>query len=474
MTPPDEPSVTVGPSDEEIVDDPLVGDSEASREDEGPYSALYTRYVLGMVLVTMIFNNIDRTILSILVRPVKEEFQLTDTQMGWLLGPAFALVYTLLSLPLGRYADTTGVRRTIVAVSLLLWSGFTTGTAFVTSYAQLFAMRMGVGIGESGGTAPSVSMLADYLPPSRRARGVSVISIGAVTGMGLGMILGGFISESYGWRGAFLAAGLPGMALAVLYQLTIREPQRGGSEGREAAGGGEFWPALRLLLTQRTYLVILMANGFALFASMGRNLWEPSFLVRTYEMGEFHAGSWYFLTSPLPSMFGIFMGGYLADRLGRIDRRWYLWVPALGQAISVPILVAFLMWPASARFMLPSFLAGSAFEAIPVALVWSIFGSVFGSFFTAPFMSTIQGVAPLRMRAFAAAISTLISTLVGLAAGPLLVGVLADAFEMRFGDDALRYSLLVPTTAPLLSSLVCFLGARRVAGDLERAKASDG
>ena len=131
-----------------------------------------------MVLVTMIFSNIDRTILSILVRPVKAEFQLTDTQMGWLLGPAFALVYTVISLPIGRYADTTGVRRTIISVSLFLWSLATTGTAFVSSYAQLFAMRMGVGVGDAGGTAPSVSMLSDYLPPSRRARGVSVISIG--------------------------------------------------------------------------------------------------------------------------------------------------------------------------------------------------------------------------------------------------------------------------------------------------------
>jgi MFS family permease len=170
---------------------------------------------------------------------------------------------------------------------------------------------------------------------------------------------------------------------------------------------------------------------------------------------------------------GIFLGGYLADRLGRMDKRWYLWVPAIGQAISVPILVAFLLWPVSSRFLLPSFLAGSAFEAIPVALVWSIFGSVFGSFFTAPFIATIQGVAPLRMRAFAAAISILISTLIGLAAGPLLVGVLADGFEARFGEDALRYSLLVPTCAPLLSSLVCFFGARRVAGDLDRAKSAD-
>lgn len=449
------------------------GDS-AAPEESGPYSALYTRYVLGMVLVTMVLNNIDRTILSILVRPVKEEFQLTDTQMGWLLGPAFALVYTLISLPIGRYADTTGVRRTIVSVSLLLWSLFTAGTAFVSSYAQLFVMRMGVGVGESGGTAPSVSMLADYLPPSRRARGISVISIGAVTGMGLGMILGGWLSEVVGWRGAFIAAGVPGIALAVLYHFTIREPERGGSEGRQGTVGGDFRASLKLLLSQRTYLVILAANGFALFASMGRNLWEPSFLVRTYGMGEFHAGTWYFLTSPLPSMLGIFLGGYLADRLGRRDKRWYLWVPAVGQAISVPILVAFLLWPESAQIALPSFLAQTVFAAIPVALVWSIFGSVFSSFFTAPFMSTIQGVAPLRMRAFAAAVSTLISTLVGLAAGPLLVGVLADGFAVRFGDDALRYSLLVPTCAPLLSSLVCFLGARRVAGDLERARASDG
>ncbi|MEZ4332822.1 MAG: MFS transporter [Myxococcota bacterium] len=443
--------------------------AESVRE---PYPPLYTRYVLFMVLLTMIFSNVDRTILSILIKPIKAEFELTDTEMGWLLGPAFAIIYTALCLPLGRYADTTGVRRNIVSGSLFLWSLFTCSTAFVTNYFQLFLMRMGVGVGEAGGTSPSVSMLSDYLSPARRASGISVVSIGAVLGMGIGMVLGGWISERWGWRTAFLSAGLPGVLLSILYRLTIREPKRGGSEGRQA-GSIAFWPTFRALLRTRTYQFILAANGFALFASMGRNLWEPEFLIRTYRMGQFEAGTWYFLTSPLPSMLGIYLGGFFADRLGARDTRWYMWVPAVGNLVSVPVLVAFLLWPEAHRIATPGFLAAVGLSSMPIALVWSVFGSVIGGTFTAPFMSTIQGVAPLRMRAFAAAVSTLVTTLVGLAAGPLLVGVIADGFAERFGEDALRYSLLVPTLTPLLSAAICLLGAGHVGRDLERARSLD-
>ncbi len=455
----------------EQVDSNLDSSPKSRPEDAGPFSPLYTRYVLGMVLLTMVFNNIDRTVLSILVEPVKEEFALSDTEMGFLLGPAFAIVYSILVLPIGRYADSIGVRRNIVSASLFLWSLFTCATGFVSSHLQLAVMRMGVGVGEAGATAPSVSMLSDYLPPERRARGMSVISIGAVVGMGIGMVAGGWIYERFGWRGAFIAAGLPGVFLAVVYRLTIREPVRGGSEGRSAIPSGAFLPDLKALLGTRTYLFILGANAFSLFASMGRNLWEPTFLVRTYEMGQFHAGTWYFLTSPVPSMLGIFLGGYFADRFGKRDKRWYLWVPAFGQLVSAPILVCFLLWPASHVIALPSFLAGTAFEVIPVALVFSIVGSVIGGFFTAPFISTIQGVSPLRMRAFAAAVSTLISTLIGLAGGPLVVGAIADSLTAEFAGDALRYALLFPTLMPLISGVVCLLGARYVRDDLLRAEA---
>lgn len=433
-------------------------------------SPLYTGYVLWMVFLVMVFNNIDRTILSILVRPIKEDFQLNDTQMGWLLGPAFAIVYSVLALPLGRWADSGGVRRSIVAACLFVWSGFTAGTSLAQSYVQIFLMRMGVGVGEAGATAPSVSLLSDILPPSARARGMSVISIGAVTGMGLGMILGGWLEESHGWRFAFLAAGLPGIVLALAFRLTIREPVRGANEGRAAAESPPFVSSLRFLLDSWTYRFILLANAFSLFAAMGRNLWEPSFLVRTYGLGEFAAGTWYTLTSPVPSMLGVFLGGFLADRFGRRDARYYMWVPACGQLASIPILVAFLLWPADDVLPLPSPLRIAGLEVLPVAFVLSFFGSIAGSFFTAPFMATIQSVAPLRMRAFAAAISTLISTLVGLTAGPLLVGAVSDAFTTHFGDDALRYSLLVPTVAPIASALICFVGARSVGRDMERVR----
>jgi MFS family permease len=427
---------------------------------DGPYSLRYTQWVRLLVLLVTGFSTLDRTMVSILIDEIGAEFSLSDTQLGLLLGPAFGIVYALVTIPLARFADVW-VRRTIVGVSLMAWSVFTAGTFFAKSFAFLMVTRMGVGIGEAGGTAPNVSLLSDYLPPQHRARGVSVISIGATLGMGAGMVIGGNIAEAYGWRLAFLLAGVPGMLLAVLYMATVREPVRGASEVQPDTSER---PPLRevfaYLASSRTYLVILTANAFALFAAMGRNLWEPAFIMRIYDMGTGDAGLWYFMTSPVPSAFGIWLGGRLADQLGTRDARWYLWIPALGQTLAVPILIGFLLWP-------ETHMVGG----IPFAFVLSFFGSITGAFFTAPFIATIQNISKLRMRATAAGISTVVSTLVGMCAGPLFVGMVSDAMQVRFGEEAIRYSLLIPTAAPLLSALVCVIGARRVAGDLARAKA---
>jgi len=431
----------------------------------GPYSLGYTLWVLLLVMLVSGFSTMDRTIVSILIDDIKAEFTLSDTQLGLLLGPSFAIIYAALTLPLARLADSW-VRQTIVAASLFIWSLFTAAGYLATTFTQLFITRMGVGVGEAGGTAPNVSLLSDYLPPRYRARGISVISIGATLGMGAGMLIGGEVAEVAGWRTALLVAGIPGMVLAILYGLTVREPARGASEAKTEAPAptperppiGEVWAHL---WASRTYRTILLANALSLFAAMGRNMWEPAFIIRIYDMGTADAGFWYFLTSPVPSAVGIFLGGRLADGLGARDARWYLWIPAIGQLISVPVLIAFLLWPESHHI-----------GGIPFAFVLSFFGSIAGSFFTAPFMATIQGVAKLRMRAVAAGVSTLISTLVGLCAGPLFVGVVSDFMTARFAEEAIRYSLLIPTTAPAFSALVCLIGAGAVAKDLERARSA--
>jgi len=433
----------------------------AASEWSGPYSLRYTQWVRLLVLLVTAFSTLDRTMVSILIDEIRAEFSLSDTQLGLLLGPAFAIVYAFLAIPLARLADVW-VRRTIVGISLFVWSLFTAATFFAQSFAVLFITRMGVGVGEAGGTAPNVSLLADYLPPQHRARGVSVISIGATLGMGAGMVIGGNVAEAYGWRAAFLLAGLPGILLAALYLATVREPRRGASESlRETNDRPTLREVMSYLATSRTYKIILAANAFSLFSAMGRNLWEPAFIMRIYDMGPADAGLWYFVTSPLPSAFGIWLGGRLADGFGTRDARWYLWIPAIGQLLAVPILIGFLLWPED-----------HVVGGIPFAFVLSFLGSIVGAFFTAPFIATIQSIAKLRMRATAAGISTVVSTLVGLCAGPLLVGMVSDAMQARFGEEALRYSLLIPTAAPLLSALVCVLGARNVATDLARAKAA--
>jgi len=426
---------------------------------QGPYSRWYTLWVLTLVFGVAAFSTLDRTIVSILVERIKAEFALSDTELGLLMGPSFALVHAALVLPIARLADVS-VRRNIVAICLFVWSLFTAGAYVAQSFVQLFLMRMGVGVGEAGGVPPSYSMLSDYLPPAHRARGLAVVPMGATLGLGLGMMVGGYVAEAYDWRTAFIVAGVPGMLLAALFRLTVREPARGASEpDKRSLERPPVLETARYLLASRTYRLILIAKIVLLFSSLGRSLWEPGFIIRIYEMGEARAATWYFLTSPLPSAFGVFLGGWLADRLGRRDRRWYLWVPALGEVIAIPFLIAFLLWPESHR------VAG-----VPFAFVLSFIGSIAGSFFIAPFTAVVQGIARLRMRAFAIALMTLITTLVGMGAGPVLVGMLSDAMTSRFGEESIRYSLLFPTAVPVLSVFVCLLGAGTVARDLERSR----
>ncbi len=271
---------------------------------------------------------------------------------------------------------------------------------------------------------------------------------------------------------AFVIAGLPGLVFAFIFYFSVREAP-------QSEKGVPWREVRRTMFAMRTYRWVLAAQSMALLASMGRNLWEPTFLRRVYEMGAGEAGTWYFLTSPLPSAFGIYFGGWLVDRLRRRDGRWMMWVPTAGQLLSLPFLLGFLMWPETSRLSmepLEPVLRWLPFLRIdggfPVALLFSIVGSVFGSFYAAPMLAVTQTLAPVVMRARAAALAGALSAVIGHGLGPTLVGELNERLAPQYGELAIRYSLVVVVIAALISAFLWFGASRPLRGDLERRAAS--
>lgn len=426
--------------------------TESQAQPEPSHS--YIRYVLGMMMIVMIINSVDRTVLSILVQDIKLDLSLDDRQMGLLLGPAFTVFNVLASFPLAAFADR-GHRRLVISAGLFFWSLFTALTALATGFWSLFLLRMGVGIGEASSTGPGQSLISSYVRPDQRSQSLSVIAIGAVLGLAIGMMLGGYISEWWGWRMAFVVAGLPGLFFSVIFFRTIREPNN--------IDVSVTWrETIRKMLAMRSYRWIIAGQATALFASMGRNLWEPTFLRRVYEMGAGEAGTWYFFTSPLPSAIGIYLGGRFADKLWKRDIRWAMWVPTIGQVACVPLLALFLLWPEDHRLPFSSITGG-----FPVALLWSIPASLVGSFYAAPMLSVTQGLAPPAMRARAAVLGGTISGIIGSGTGPLIVGDLNVRLEPTYGEHAIRYSLLLVVLTTLLSAACWFGASRSIRKDFE-------
>ncbi len=426
----------------------------------------YTRYLLAAVVLVMMLSTVDRHVVAILLDDIKTDLGLTDRQLGWILGPSFTVVYAVSVLPLARWADR-GVRRDIIALGLAVWSLFTIATAWVGQFAQLLAMRMGVGLGEASAGPAIQSLISDSIPPEGRSRGLSFISIGAVLGLAVGMAGGGWINELWGWRAAFLIAGVPGLVVAFVFRLTIREPSRGAMEGRDASreASGNLLEDCRYLLSLPSMRWLLVAHGFALLYTSGKGAWEPTFIRRVYDMGSGSAGTWYFLTTPVPSMIGLFLGGWLCDRWNERDARAHLWVPILSLVGSLPFMLAFLLWPAADRVTLPWGL-----PPFPVAFGFSIVSSVVGAMHSAPFLAAVQGLAKLRMRASAAALFSLTGSGIGSGIGPLLVGDLNVRLAARYGDEAIRWGLVWLSLGFVLAAIACGVAARTIRSDLAHTR----
>jgi len=322
---------------------------------------------------------------------------------------------------------------------------------------------MGVGLGEAAGAAPSQSLIADYVPPGRRANSLAVVTVGGTVGLGLGMLLGGWANELWGWRSAFIIAGIPGIALAILFYLTVHEPRRGQSEQRVDSGNVSSLPhVLATLLRLPAYCFIVIGSCFAGIAIYGRSMWEPTFLRHVYGMDPGEVGTVYFFIYAVPMAIGSLAGGWLGDRLARRDVRWHMWLAAIATGLALPFGLGFLLLP-------PTMLLGQ----LPVSFVLGAIASLLMGVWSPQSMAMLIALSPLRMRTVAAAVWSALFALVGLGFGPYLVGELNVRFEPSAGVTGIRYSLASVITVLAIAAVFQLLAGRRLLVDLERTRAMD-
>jgi predicted MFS family arabinose efflux permease len=421
-------------------------------------SPFYRSYALSLFLMVYIVNFIDRQIFSILIEPIRAEISLSDTQLGLLGGIAFAIFYTFAGIPIARWADV-GVRKNIVSLAIVIWSAMTVFTSTAKSFGMLLVARIGVGIGEAGCSPPIHSLIADLYPERKRATALSIYSLGIPIGGALGTLIGGWVGEYFGWRMAFLVVGFPGILLALIFFLTIKEPPRGYSEPGGIPARKKEVPlkeTLQFMWKLNSFRHMSFAGSLHAFVGYGVALFLPSFFIRVHGFGLAETSTYLFFIG-LTGVIGTYLGGYLSDRLGVKDRRWYLWVPGIATMISVPFAALF-------------YTTGDPYLAILLAIP----GSILGPMYLGPTFAMTQTLSPLVMRSLASAILLFVLNLIGLGLGPLFAGFLSDLWRPEFGEESIRYSLLTLAVAGnFWSAFHYYLGSRTLRSDLKAKEAFD-
>jgi MFS family permease len=396
-------------------------DATGRDDPERPQSVFsdgYKRGVLGLLLLAYTFNFIDRTIVNTIGQAIKVDLKLTDTELGLLGGMAFALCYTVLGIPIARLADR-GNRVTIIAISIAVWSAFTAACGAVASFAQLLLMRVGVGVGEAGLSPPAHSLISDYFEPDRRASALSVYGLGIPLGVMFGAVAGGWIADNLSWRAAFLLVGFPGLIVAVMAKIFIREPPRGYSDhhGRVSVASYSkhaptFWDVVRQLFGNWGLVHLVAGCTLVSLAAYGTSTYSQAFFIRQFGVSYTLVGLVFGLIGGLSSGIGTLLGGWLADRRGRKNPRWYALVPGIGVTLALPLYVLVFTrdtWQSAAWLL--------------------VLPGIFHCMYIAPTWGLVQNVMPGPMRATSAALLLFIVNIFGLGFGPPICGWFIDRFS---------------------------------------------
>lgn len=416
----------------------------------------YKWYALGVLTLVYLSSHVDRQIMAIVLEPVKQDLGASDTQMGFLVGLTFAIFYATLGMPLAMLADRVN-RRNIIAAAVTIWSAMTVVCGYTNSFIQLAFARIGVGVGEAGSSPPSHSIISDLFPLEQRATAMGIYGLGVALGILVAFLAGGWITEHYGWRMAFIALGFPGLILAALVYFTTIEPERGATEAvkrptQQAPRFLEVWGHMWRVKSLRH---LSLGAAVAGIVGYGLILWIPAFLMRTHGMSPSEVGLAIALIYGIFGGLGSFTMARLADVLGRRDERWRIWLAALTKAAYVPLMAGMFI-----------------VDDVRIALALYIIPAFFSNAFMAPTFALVQSLVTVRMRALASSILLFVLNLVGMGLGPQLAGVLSDVLSPSFGTDSLRISLLVLTFMNLWCAYHFYIAGRTLKEDRESLEAA--
>jgi predicted MFS family arabinose efflux permease len=430
-----------------------ASDSKMSRQSTAGANSAQFGWT-GICILTLVYalNIVDRYIVNILAEPIKRDLQISDQQLGLLIGLSFAIFYSLFGLPIARLSEKHD-RRWIVTICLLTWSGFTMLCGAARNFTTLLTIRVGVAIGEAGCLPAAQSLISDYVPASRRATAMAVLIAGSPLGVLLGMGIGGVVAQHYGWRVAFVVAGAPGILLASVTAFALRDPRR-NLLLTEPAPGVSFLAAMRILFASGSFWLMAIGAGFGAFASYSQNAFLAPFLLRVHGQSiaaiagplgqEGFVGITLGLIMGAGGMVGMVLGGRIADWRSPGDPAGYMSVSGAVSFLAAPFLIAAL-----------------SMSAVWPTLLILIPFSIFNSGWAGPYYAGVLAPIPPELRSTAAAVGLLTINLIGLGLGPLCIGTLSDILARSMGSaEGIRWALGASAGANILAGVI-FLLARR-------------
>ncbi|MFC0102116.1 spinster family MFS transporter [Sphingopyxis terrae] len=416
--------------------------------------AAKTRTMLWVLLIVYILNFLDRQIVNILAEPIARDLKLSDSDIGLMTGLAFALFYTFLGLPIARYADRPSTNRVgLISVSLAIWSGMTVLCGMAQNFVQLLLARIGVGVGEAGCTPAAHSLITDAVEPAKRSSAIAFYGLGIPIGSLLGLIVGGIVNDLWGWRIAFMVVGVPGLLLAFMVPMFIKEVRARGADTAAttgARGALSIGQALREVFSTRAFVYIAIAASFTAFLGYGKGVWALILFQRSHGLSAGETGLLLGVALGIAGILGTWLGGYFADRFGKTDRRHMLTTPAIGMAVAAPILFL-----------------GYAVTEWHVAIALLFVPTVLNAAYYGPTFACVHGLVQPEARAMASAVMLFLQNLIGLGLGPLLFGMASEELKPTLGTESVRYVLYGAAWLGLIPAFFFWRASLRLGKELK-------